>query len=291
MGMGTSIRAALACALAGMALLVAAPPAAAQDIQPDSKGPATVKLGSDLATMQLPKGYLYFGAEKTKKIMEMLGNRSDGQEIGSVWPESEDEKFGILLEYDDSGYVEDKDADKIDADKILESYQEGTEAANEERKERGLPAIHVTGWEEKPSYDSKRHVVVWSLQGKNDQSGPFVNYFTRVLCRTGVLSVNLMCSNEELPKVKPKSQALVKTIAFNPGKRYEDYKQGDKISSGGLVALIAGGALLAKKTGVLAFLAVMFKPLLLLLKAGGAKLIAVVAALFMGLLSKLKRNQ
>jgi uncharacterized membrane-anchored protein len=273
MGMGLSLRSAIACVAAVGWLL--GQPAMAQDLQPDSKGPGKVTLGSNLATLNLPKGYVFFGADKAKQMMERGGN-SSGNEVGAILPQDQDADFGIVLEFDDSGYVEDKDAGKIDADKILESYKEGTEQANEQRKERGLGALHVTGWEEKPSYDAKRHVVIWSLQGENEKKEQFVNYNTRVLGRKGVLSVNLMCDNKDLPAVKPKSQEIVKNISFNANERYEDYKTGDKVSAGGLVALIAGGALLAKKTGVMAFLFMMLKPFLLLLKAGGAKLIGAL---------------
>lgn len=273
MAMGLSLRSALACIAAVGWLL--GQPAMAQDLQPDSKGPGKVTLGSKLATLNLPKGYMFFGADKARQMMERGGN-SSGKEVGAILPADQDADFGIVLEFDDSGYVEDKDAGKIDADKILESYKEGTEQANEQRKERGLGELHVTGWEEKPSYDAKRHVVIWSLQGENEKKEQFVNYNTRVLGRKGVLSVNLMCDNKDLPAVKPKSQEIVKNISFNPSERYEDYKSGDKVSAGGLVALIAGGALLAKKTGVIAFLFMMLKPFLLLLKAGGVKLVGAV---------------
>lgn len=271
MGMGLSLRSAIACVAAVGYLL--GQPAAAQDIKPDSKGPGKVTLGKDLATLNLPKGYMFFGADKAKQMMDRGGN-SSGNEVGAILPTDQKADFGIILEFDDTGYVEDKDAGKIDADKILDSYKEGTEQSNEQRKERGLGPLHVTGWEEKPSYDAQRHVVIWSLQGENDKKEQFVNYNTRVLGRNGVLSVNLMCDNKDLPAVKPRSQEIVKNISFNPSQRYEDFKTGDKISEGGLVALIAGGGLLlAKKTGVMAFLFMMLKPFLLLLKAGGVKLI------------------
>lgn len=289
MGIGSSIRAGFAWAAAALCLFIAAGPASAQQMQPDSTGPGQVKLGNDLATLKVPKGYVFFGAEKTKQMLEKHGN-VEGNEVGFIVPTAGDAEFAILLKYDDSGYVEDKDADKIDADKILDSFKEGTEQANEDRKQRGLEELHVTGWEEKPRYDAKRHVVTWSLQGEDAKKEQFVNYYTRVLCRTGVLSVNLMCDNATLPKAKPHSQEIVGNIAFNQGKRYEDYQKGDKISAGGLVALIAGGALLAKKTGVLAFLYVMLKPMLLLLKAGGAKLIAICGAVVASIASKFKRK-
>ena len=261
-----------------MVLLLAtlmAIPALAQG-GPDAEGPTTLTLAS-LGTMELPKGYVWLGEKKAKELIQRNGGSGENV-LGLILPTTDGDEFGIELKYEPTGYVEDKDAEKIDSAAILKSYQEGTEAQNEERKEKGLPALHVTGWEQEPGYNAKNHVVVWSLQGENDSKEKFVNYNTRVLIRKGVLSVNLMCDNKDLPAVKPKSEALVKKIAFKDGERYEDYKQGDKISAGGIAALILGGAFLAKKGGVLAFLFVMFKPLLLALKAFGAKIIVVIGA-------------
>jgi uncharacterized membrane-anchored protein len=271
-------------------LLLGSAPAKAETT-PDTIGPAKVKLAGNLGTLDLPKGYEFWDQAKAREIMSKGGGNSDDV-IGLLGPTDSD-KFHIALEYEASGYVEDKDADKIDAKAILESYQEHTEENNEYRKEHNIPALHVTGWEQEPRYDSKHHVVTWSLQGTEEGVGPLVNYNTRVLTRKGVLSANLMCGNEDLPAARPKAQDLVTKISFNQGERYEDYQAGtDKISSGGLVALIAGGALLAKKTGVIAFLYVMFKPMLLFIKALGAKAVALVVAAFAGLKNVLtgKRN-
>lgn len=262
-------------------LLLTGAPAKAQEMKPDKLGPAKIELSSNLGSLNLPAGYVYFGESKTKQQLEK-GGSSPENALGLIVP-AKDGNFAVLLRYEDTGYVSDKDAGEIDPKKILESYQEGTEAQNEQRKERGIPPIYVTGWEQEPKYDVKSHVVTWSLQAKDDKNQPFVNYNTRVLTRKGVLSVNLMCDNADLPACRPKAQELTGKIAFAQGERYEDYKQGDKISTGGLVALIAGGTLLAKKTGLIAFLYVMAKPLLLFVKALGAKAVALLAIPFIGL--------
>lgn len=270
----------LAGCLVGCLLLGAAP--AKADDGPDKVGPAKIGLSGSLGSLNLPAGYAYFGEAKAKAQMERGGSTPE-HAIGLIVPAEKDGKFAVLLRYEDTGYVSDKDAGELDPKKILESYQEGTEAQNELRKEKGIGAIHVTGWEQEPKYDTKTHVVTWSLQAKDDKNEQFVNYNTRVLTRKGVLSVNLMCDNADLPACRPKAQDLTSKIAFNSGERYEDYKQGDKMSTGGLVALVAGGALLAKKTGLIVFLWAMAKPLLLFVKALGAKALALLALPFMAL--------
>jgi uncharacterized membrane-anchored protein len=269
----------LLCLLAGWAF--------AQDNKPDAVGPKQVKLAKNLGTLDLPKGFGFYDQARARSIMEAQSGGKRDDVIGFIIPMDEKAEFAILLEYEETGYVKDDDAGKIDAKKILESYQEGTEAQNEERKKLGREAIHVTGWEQEPKYESKSHIVTWSLQGETDKKEPFVNFNTRLLTRRGVLSFNLMCDNKGLAVAREQSSAVLKGIAFAQGERYEDFKEGDKVSTLGLVGLIAGGALLAKKTGLIAMVFMLFKPLILLLKAGGAKLIGLVVVVLGSLGSSL----
>jgi uncharacterized membrane-anchored protein len=271
------------CVLAAMSLVQ---PAQAQQLGPDATGPANVTLKDGIATFHLPKGYSFIGPEKTTKLLNEKGGGASGNELGVVVKAGQD--FAIFLSYSKDGYVEDKDADKIDANKILDSIKEGTESSNEKRKENGVAAMHVTGWSEAPHYDKARHVVVWAIEARTDGAPkPVVNYNTRMLGREGVLSVNLVIDSDLLAKNKPESEKIQNAIEFSQGKRYTDYKIGDKIAAGGLIALIAGGVLL-KKAGILAFLFAFIKPILL----GGWKLILIAVAAVSGTFKKLfNRNK
>lgn len=271
--MGLTRRALTALLLCGT--LLGSSSVLAQGMGPDATGPKTVEVGDKLAELKLPASFAWIGPKKTQELINKQGHAS-GNEVGAIVPTGDDSDFLVLLEYEKNGYVEDKDADKLDADEILKNYKEGTEAANEERKEKGGIPLHVTGWDEKPRYDSAKHVVVWSLLLQDDKKDNTVNYNTRILGRKGVLSVNLICDPKELPKAKPQLAKLLGAIDYKEGERYADYKKGDLIFAGGIAALVLGG--LAKKAGILGFLFVLLKPLLVALKVGGAKVIAVGAA-------------
>ena len=217
------------------------------------------------------------------------GGGASGKEVGLIFKTGADSDFAIFLSYDKQGYVEDKDSDKIDSDAILNNMKEGTEQSNERRKANGIPAMHVTGWEEKPAYDKGRHVVIWAIGASVDGNAPIVNYNTRILGREGVLSVNLATDTSKLAQFKPESEKIQSAIDFKQGKRYADFKPGDKVSAGGIAALILGGVLL-KKAGILAFLGAFLKPMLLAggkLLAAGGKLIAIACAAVVGSFKKL----
>ncbi len=251
----------------------------------DAVGPKKIVLGDNLATLDLPKGYAFFGKAVTKQIMESIGNRTDGSELGLVVSQKEEEQdYLILIEHDDTGHV--KDDEQIDKDKLLESMKEGTEAQNEDRKAKGVAPIEVTGWREEPRYEKAVHHVIWAPKGVTE-GREIVNFNTRILGRTGVLSVNLMCDGDALDKYKPAAAEVLKATSFNEGKKYEDYKDGDKVAEYGIMGLILGGsAIIAKKTGILALLFILLKKGLVILVA--LKKFAIL--LVVGFVALLKRG-
>ena len=249
-------------------------PALAQE---PKAGPATIPLGTNLATLKLPKGFAYFDGATTKAFMEKGGNHPTEEVLGAITIEDSD-AFTLIMQYDPMGYVKDDDAGEIDAAEILQSYKDGTEAQNEERTKNGLPAMKIIGWGEEPHYDKATHHLIWGLTAESG-SEPITNYETRVLGREGVLEMTLVCSPKDLESLKPKLDQILDATTFNEGKRYADYKDGDKVSEAGLLALVAGGAAAAK----LGLFAKLFKGLiwlLLVFKKGIIFVIAGAVALF-----------
>jgi uncharacterized membrane-anchored protein len=177
----------------------------------------------------------------------------------------------MVFEYHDVGYVKDDDKDKIDADALLKNITEGTEQANKVRKERGIPGLHVVGWEEKPNYDPVTHNFQWALLARNDDGSEVVNYNLRLLGRGGYMSVTLVEDPKKLAFSKPKMKAVLAGFAYNQGSRYAEWRSGDKIAEYGLAALVAGGAgVAAAKLGLFALLAKF------LAKAGKAIVLLIV---------------
>jgi uncharacterized membrane-anchored protein len=204
-------------------------------------GPTTAHMGDGLASINVPEGYLFADRAETQKIMKMTGNPLTDQEIGLIAPADEAKNWFLVFEYKDVGYVKDDDKDDIDADAILDSIREGTEAANEERKEMGVDPVEIVGWFEKPHYDVKSHNLVWAIDLKSKQDG-FVNYDVRLLGRRGYVSATLVTNSQALQADLPHVQGLLGGFTFNEGNRYAEWKAGDKVAEYGLAALVAGGA-------------------------------------------------
>ncbi len=214
-------------------------------------GPLTASLG-DKAGINVPEGFAFLGPEDTQKMMELMGNIVSGFEAGLIYPGEGD--WFIVFEFNPTGYIKDDDKDELDADGILQRIREGTEAANEIRRERGFPDLTIVGWEHPPRYNTATNNLEWAIRAVSEQE-PVVNYNTRLLGRRGVMEVALVIDPAELQEKLPTYQELLGTFDFRQGERYAEYQPGDKLAAYGLTALIAGGAgAVAAKTGLLAAL-------------------------------------
>ncbi len=241
------------------------------------KGPGVGKLGA-IAEVAIPEGCLFAGAEDTKRIMTAFGNPVSGNELGYVSPA--DNKWFVVFEFKDDGYVKDDEKDSLDHPAMLKSIIAGNEAGNEERKRRGWPTLTITGWEVPPKYDAESHNLEWGIRG-NSEGSQVVNYSVRILGRTGVMQADLVLEPDLLATAMPAFRDLLEGYAFSTGNQYSEFKSGDKIAQYTLTALVTGtGIAVAAKTGLLALLGKYIKYVLLGVLAIGVALKKFVLRLF-----------
>jgi uncharacterized membrane-anchored protein len=240
-------------------------------------GAQVIKMGDNLAELNLPKDYLFANAEDTSKLMEYLGNRTSKEDIGVVVPNNKQKDWMVIFNYNPIGYVKDDEGQSLDKDAILKSIKEGTAEDNKQRQAKGIPPLEVTGWAEEPHYDPKNHYLVWAIAATRNGK-QVLNYNTRKLGREGVTSINLVVDPEHLPTAKPELEKLIENYTYVQGKQYSDFiPDKDKVAEIGLTALIVGGAGVAAKTGlltkILLFLAVALKKVWIFVIIGGASAI------------------
>ena len=239
--------------------------AAAQQAFADARkaataGPADLPLAGK-AQLELPAGHIFVPQPQAGKLLNAMGNPGQDTRLqGLVFPESREGWF-ITVRYEDSGHIKDDDARDWNADDLLKSYREGTEASNEERVKLGVPAIEILGWAEKPAYDATTHRLAWAMSSR-DKGAPAnepqgVNYNTYVLGREGYFMLNLVTGLAELPRHKPAAAGMIQALNFNDGQRYADFNEKtDHVAEYGLAALVVGVA--AKKLGLLAMAGLFF---------------------------------
>lgn len=217
-----------------------------------------IELSGGMATINLPPSFRYLGPEGAKRLLtEGWGNpaaATDGV-LGMLVPSAVSpltpEGWGIVITYDEDGYVNDDDAASIDYTKMLKEMQDGMSEANEERQKQGFPPITLVGWAEQPSYDRSTHKLYWAKELKFGQDANHtLNYNIRILGRRGVLVLNAVASMDQLAAIRKESRNILGAVDFNEGHRYSDYVPGaDKAAAYGVAGLVLGAA--AVKTGFL----------------------------------------
>jgi uncharacterized membrane-anchored protein len=249
------------------------------------QGPDDVTLG-DQATLKLPHNMFFVPRPQAERLMQAYGNGKDPRLQGVIFPEGDGGWF-MTVRYEASGYVKDDDAKEWNADDLLQSYREGTEASNEERVMLGIPAIEIIGWAEKPAYDATSHRLVWAMSSR-DKGAPAgapqgVNYNTYALGREGYFSLNLVTGLAELPQHKSAAHTLLGALDYKQGKRYADFDaKTDHVAEYGLAALVVGVA--AKKLGFIALLVAFFAKFAKVILLG----VAVLGAAFVKFFGKRK---
>ena len=201
------------------------------------KGPSIGDLGST-AQVHVPAGYVFAGADDTRRIMEANHNPTTGKELGFVAPAGED--WFAVFEFDDVGYVRDDEKNSLDADALLESIKAGTEAGNKERQRRGWSTMSIIGWEQAPRYNESSHNLEWAVRAESEGS-PVINFNTRLLGRGGVMEVTLVTDPTTLAENLPKFKTMLAGFDFNAGHKYAEFRKGDKMAQYGLTGLIVGG--------------------------------------------------
>ncbi len=239
----------------------------APEIQLDLKrGPCKGALG-DVATIDVPEGYVFVEKKDMPRFLELTQNLPSDDMVGALLPAGEEEDWVIWFSYDPVGFVKDDDKSKLDAAKMLEAMQEGQEEANAERKKRGWGETTLEGWVKEPFYDTQTHRLTWGLKLHSKEGGEWINYNSRLLGRRGYVSANLAVSPAALEAVTPRYNQLLTAFAYPADGTYQAFTSGDKVAEFGLVALVAGGAgVAAAKMGLFAklgkFIAAFFKIIL-----------------------------
>ena len=227
---------------------------------------------ADKASVKIPSGYAFLGEADTSKLLQAFGNPPSSDHL-LIAPKSLD--WFAVFSYDDTGYV--KDDEKIDADDLLKSMQSGDKAGNEQRKKLGLEALYTDGWQVPPHYDTATKRLEWGLRLRGESGEKNVNYTSRILGRSGVMTATLVSDTATLAQNTEEFKKVLAGFDYNSGQTYAEFKNGDKVAAIGLGALVLGGAAaVATKKGLWGAIAGFL--------AAGWKIVAAAAvALFAGI--------
>jgi len=249
-----------------------------------------IVLPGGMATLRIPDSFRYLGPKDAERVLvDAWGNPTGDGTLGMLFPANisavSENSWGVVITYEEDGYVSDKDADSINYEDLLKEMKEGIADRNKERQKQGYQNIDLVGWAAKPYYDKGTHKLYWAKElGFGGEKEHSLNYNVRVLGRKGVLVLNAVSGMSQLGIVEKEMQQVQAFTDFNSGFRYADYdSKSDKTAAYGIAALVAGGV--AAKAGL-------FTKLFAILLAAKKLIVVGVIALgaFIGKLFK-KKNE
>ncbi len=227
------------------------------------------------ATIKVPAKHVFLDEQNTRRFLELNGNPpQDGHYMFAP----ENLSWFVIFSFNPMGYV--KDDEKIDPDALLSQLKESDGPSNEERRRLGMSALYTEGWQVAPHYDVETKRLEWGIRLRDDANRMQVNYTSRLLGRSGVMSAVLVSDAESLDKDIGEFKSSLKKFSYNSGESYAEFRDGDKIAEYGLAALVLGGAAaVATKKGLWAviggFLAAFWKVLVGLAVAAVASISSV----------------
>lgn len=258
------------------------------------QGPGSTGRISSVAQITVPDGCRFTGPRGVPAFLEATQNLPDRSVAAVLLCRTADttSTWFVLYKYDPSGLVRDTDKNTLDADKILATIKEATDRSNEERERRGWEKMYVTGWITPPFYDQNTHNLTWALEGVSSDGESSANRSVRLLGRGGVVSAELVADVDSLAEIVPSFDKSIEATKFIPGQTYGEWREGDKVASYGLVALIAGGAgVAATKAGLFAKLGKLIVAVVLAVKKLIVAAVLGVVAFFKRIFGKKKKPE
>ena len=207
----------------------------------------SIVIGNGLATLTTPEGFRYLDPAQTEKLLvDGWGNPPGRKTLGMLLPSDlgplSENGWGVVITYNEDGFVKDDDAESIDYADLLKQMKEEMVETNKERAAQGYESVELIGWAAPPHYDKATHKLYWARELRfGDLTESTLNYDIRVLGRKGVLSLNAVSSMSQLSDIQNRMQEVMGFVQFNAGNQYSDFNPSvDKLAAYGIGALIAG---------------------------------------------------
>lgn len=233
----------------------------------------TISLKNNIGKIIIPNGFKYLNIEQSERVLtDLWGNpKYTDMTLGLILPENQgimdDNGYVFNIQYDEIGYVEDDDANKIDYDELLTQIQDDSKEENKERIKEGYEPINIIGWASKPYYDKSKKILHWAKEIKfGDQEINTLNYNIRILGRKGVLVLNAIATIPDLTYVQNDIPKVLDIVQFSEGNKYADFDASiDDVAAWTIGGLVAGKVL--TKVGFFALILKFWKIILIAVAA------------------------
>jgi len=101
----------------------------------------TIDLQHGLASLQVPDRFRFLnGQDANTVLVQLWRNPPQAEPLGMLVPADISplslEFWGVIIFYEEDGYLKDKDAEKINYDELLKQIRKGAQASNKERENK-----------------------------------------------------------------------------------------------------------------------------------------------------------
>ena len=215
-----------------------------------------ITLSNGLADLDVPDNFRFLDAQDARRVIVDVWHNPPGSAsnvIGMLVPTRKEtasgNTWGVVISYEDAGYVKDDDANKINYGEMLRTMQQSIHGENDARIKAGYPSMELVGWAEPPQYDAASKKLFWAKEiAFSDSPEHTLNYDMRILGRRGVLVLRAVAGMDQLDQIKEARSQILAMVNYNQGHRYADFNpKTDKVAAYGVAALVLGG--IAAKAG------------------------------------------
>lgn len=207
----------------------------------------TVALPRAHARMEIPPGWKFLATEELARIFEVDSVQlRDLDELGLLLPETmrldQPNVWYITVAAMQSGYIV-EDVDRLEPYRLVWRARDVYKWASQTAGRYKAESFEFVNFGRAPYLDSTRHYCIWSerIRYPQDKGAEYLDIYAFALSRRGAVSV----SAEYMPdqwqdQVEHAVEALVKSIRFDIGERYEDYSAIDEVADFELSHIITG---------------------------------------------------
>jgi uncharacterized membrane-anchored protein len=196
------------------------------------------KLPKSNSTISLPKGFALLTGFEAESAPLIWGEPTSDFLEGYLCDICD---FSNVITFENfkTGYVSLDDLSELDPQNLLSKITQDVEEANEERRKTGAQEKHVIGWIQEPIHIKQTNTIYWAMEGGSGiNENNTVSVKAIRLGREGYEKISWIPLKSTYHSAKGHLDVILGAHRFDPGYRYSDFKEGDKVSECGITALV-----------------------------------------------------
>lgn len=206
---------------------------------PTINGPNEIYFPAAAAAFDLTVGMnAVVGPNAARAVPALMGSNCPGAQAVIVI----DGKVTMLIDYQETGFVDLGGWDAVDPGALLEALRKNLAENSARRQAVGLAAGSDLRWIAKPQINRRLAIVHWTI-GFDTAGIKAMNIVALHFGRSGVTRMVLAAPETWMEQNARAIGVFETNFRYDPGARYEDKREGDKTASSNLLSVLAANSL------------------------------------------------